>query len=99
MNKVLNLLGLAARAREIIVGEEFCLKAMSKHPKGVAFLANDAGNNIKKKMNDKAHTFEYTVINTYSTEELSKAIGKKNRKIVVVTNEGFNRKFREYLTY
>jgi ribosomal protein L7Ae-like RNA K-turn-binding protein len=99
MNNILSLLGLAARARAIILGEEFCLKAMAKHPKGIVFLATDAGENITKKVLNKSTTYDYTIIQKFNTEELSNAIGKKNRKLIVITDNGFNRKFREYLSY
>ena len=50
MNKILNLLGLAARARMITLGEEFVLKTLPKGPDNLVFLASDAGKNISGKI-------------------------------------------------
>lgn len=97
MDKILNLLGLTMRARKVVLGEEFVLKELSKQNNPVVFLANDSGDNIKKKVNDKTKLFDFTLITRYSSEELSKAIGKENRRLILVNDKGFCKKFREYL--
>ena len=94
--KILNLLGLATRARKIILGEEFVLKAM-RNTNLIVFLASDAGSNITKKIINKAHTFNCTIIDIFTTDELSKAIGKENRKVMIIDDRGFNKKIQEYL--
>ena len=96
MDKILNLLGLATRARKIVLGEDFVLRAMSKQNK-VVFLANDAGENIRKKINNKAESFNCLVIDMYSSDQLSNAIGKQNRKVILVDDKGFNKTFTEYV--
>lgn len=98
MNKVLGLLGLATRARKTVLGEELVLKAMAKEQQGIVFLASDAGSNITKKIQNKAKTYQYSVINNYTSNEISSAIGKKNRMLVLVSEQGFVKKFKEYLT-
>lgn len=97
MNKTLNLLGLAARARMIILGEEFVLKTLPKGPNNLVFLASDAGNNISAKIINKTNTYGALIVNSFTTDELSKAIGKENRKVILVTDKGFIDKFKEYL--
>jgi ribosomal protein L7Ae-like RNA K-turn-binding protein len=37
------------------------------------------------------------MINSFTTDELSKAIGKENRKVILITDKGFIKKFKEYL--
>jgi ribosomal protein L7Ae-like RNA K-turn-binding protein len=98
MNKILNLLGLATRGRYVVLGEELVLKAMSTTPGGIVFLATDSGANITKKIMDKSETYRYTVVNTFDSDELSKAIGKTNRKLILVSDKGFVKKFKEYLS-
>lgn len=95
-DKVLNLLGLAMRARKIVLGEEFVIKTMTKTNKTV-FLAKDAGENITKKIIDKANSFNCVVIKDYSSDELSQAIGKENRKVILIDDLGFSRKIQEYI--
>ena len=94
--KILNLLGLAYRARKVVLGQDFVLKAMSKHNRTV-FLAKDAGENITKKIIDKAQSFNCLVIRDFSSDELSKAIGKENRTVILIDDLGFSRKIKEYI--
>ena len=97
MNKTLNLLGLAARARMITLGAEFVLKTISKSPNNLVFLASDAGKNISEKIINKTETYGAQIIRSYTTDELSKAIGKENRNVILVTDKGFIDKFIEYV--
>lgn len=94
---ILNLLGLAMRARKITVGEEFVLKEITRSPKSVVFLAADSGANITKKVNDRALNNEFTLITHLTSDQLSKAIGKQNRRLILVNDRGFCKKFLEYL--
>lgn len=95
--KILNLLGLAQRARKVVLGEEFVLKGLSKNEHNIVFLASDAGENIKNKILKKTDYYSAFLIDDFSTEELSKAIGKNNRKVILVSDKGFINKFIEYI--
>lgn len=96
LDKTLSLLGLAMRARALVVGESTVLSVISKHPNSVIFLAKDAGQNIQKKIQDKATTYQCTIIQNYTKDELSHALGKSHRTIVLCTDQGFNKTFKEY---
>ena len=95
--KALNLLGLAMRARQVILGEELILKALRTSENALLLLATDCGNNIKKKVHNKANTYQAHLIEEFTTDELSRALGKNNRKLVLVTDKGFIEKFLEYM--
>ncbi len=95
--KILNLLGLAFRARKVTLGEEFVLKELAKDQDNLVFLASDAGKNIKNKIIKKTDYYSVILIDLFTTDELSKAIGKENRKVILVSDKGFNKKFKEYL--
>jgi len=95
--KILNLLGLAQRARKVTLGEEFVLKELSKDQSNLVFLASDAGENIKNKIIKKTDYYSVKLINSFTTDEISKAIGKENRKVILVSDKGFINKFIEYL--
>ena len=95
MQKILNLLGLATRARKIITGEDFCLDGIRNGHVKYLFLASDAGVNTTKRITDKANYYNVLVDNRFSSIELSKAIGKENRKVVGITDEGFAKKIKE----
>lgn len=95
--KVLSLLGLAARARKLVIGENLAIEQFKHNPESIVFLAKDSGQNITKKVQDKAKTYNITVNRDFSSEELSHALGKGNRKLVLVADKGFCMKFLEYL--
>lgn len=95
--KTLNLLGLATRARKVAFGEGLVLDQMKHNKEHIIFLAQDAGSNITKKIYDKAKTYGITVCDSFTTEELSNAIGKTNRTVILVTDKGFSTTFNTYL--
>jgi ribosomal protein L7Ae-like RNA K-turn-binding protein len=84
------------RARKIILGEEFVLKSMAKS-NAMVFIASDSGDNITKKINDKAAFYSCVVVDSFTTDELSKAIGKQNRKVLLLEDKGFIKKINEYI--
>lgn len=94
--KILNLLGLAQRARKLTLGEEFVLKGLTKEH-SLVFLASDAGENIKNKILKKTDYYSVFLIDSFDSNELSKAIGKENRRVILVSDKGFTKKFKEYL--
>jgi ribosomal protein L7Ae-like RNA K-turn-binding protein len=89
-DKRLSLLGLAVRARKVIHGEDAVLHQVAKYANNVLFLAADAGQNITKKIHNKATTYNLHVINTYSSEALSQATGKQHVKVLLITDNGFS---------
>ena len=96
MNKeqVLNLLGLCQRARKLVSGELFSLEKIKSKEAKLVFLASDAGVNTQKRVRDKASFYEIPIFDELSTDELSKAIGKSNRKVVAVIDKGFAEKMK-----
>ena len=95
--KIFNLLGLAYRARKVVLGEEIVLKGLSQNKHNLVFLASDAGDNIKNKIIKKTNYYGATIIDCLTTIELSNSIGKENRKVILVSDKGFIDKFIEYL--
>ncbi|MFP4286347.1 MAG: L7Ae/L30e/S12e/Gadd45 family ribosomal protein [Candidatus Izemoplasmataceae bacterium] len=88
-SKILNLLGLAKRAGKIIDGEGRVLSSFKSEKSMLIFLASDTGENIKKKILDKARFYQVEVNQTYTTDELSRAIGKNNRKVLALIDKNF----------
>lgn len=86
---LLGYLGLAARARKIVSGEEQVLAAIRNQSAKIVFLANDSGINTTKRITDKSSFYHIELITVFSGNELSKAIGKENRKVIAITEEHF----------
>ncbi|MDE5714968.1 MAG: ribosomal L7Ae/L30e/S12e/Gadd45 family protein [Anaeroplasmataceae bacterium] len=89
MNKILSNLGLCQRAGGLISGEENVISLMQSGKVFYLFLANDASLNTKKKITDKAKYYQIEIDDSYTSIELSKAIGKENRMVIGITNKGF----------
>lgn len=95
MQKILNLIGLATRARKTIAGEELVVNSLKRID--LVFLANDAGPNTTKKITTKCGTNGVDVISIFNRDELSKAIGKNNRVVCGIKDIGFANAIRKLL--
>ncbi len=95
MHAILNLLGLAFRAKKVVSGEDFCVEGIRKGEIKYLFLASDAGINTTKKITDKAKYYNVTLDNRFTSSELSGAIGKNNRMVIGVLDIGFAKKMKE----
>ena len=92
---MLKLIGLATRARKIVTGEEFSIKSIKSKEAKLVFLASDAGVNTTKKIKEKCVFYNCTLNTDFTSEELSIAIGYRNRKVVTITSAGFAKKMKE----
>lgn len=85
--KILNLLGLAMRSGNIVSGEEMVIKSIVKAK--MVFLGFDTGPNTTKKITNKCIHNKVKLIRDFSIDEISLAIGKKNRVVCSCLDEGF----------
>ena len=69
--KILNLLGIARRAGELVTGEEMVLKSIQHGQTKLVFLAQDAGTTTQKKFRDKCQSYQVTLCQRYTRTELS----------------------------
>ncbi|CCV64030.1 Ribosomal protein L7A family protein [Alteracholeplasma palmae J233] len=87
MNKTL---GLAYIAKKVVVGTDFVVESLRKKKLFLVVIATDASDNTKKKIYDKSKTYETQVIERLNSEELSKAIGMHNVKVIGILDKGFS---------
>lgn len=88
-DNTLKTLGICARAKKLIYGEELVLESVRNGKCFLIFLASDTGAVAFKNVHDKANFYKVDVIDTYDTSELSMALGQENRKVIGVKDEGF----------
>lgn len=88
-DRVLSMLGMAARAGKVVSGE-FAVEQNVKNQKAtLVFVAVDASENTKKMFHDMC-AFYQTKMLVYGTKEaLGQAIGKEFRASVAVLDQGF----------
>jgi len=94
--KALNMLGLAMRAGKMVTGEEMTLKEIRNEKAALVILASDAGKNTQKKIKDKSSYYEIPLLDVFSTDEISAAIGKP-RMVIGILDQGFARKLQELI--
>ena len=95
-NKMLDTLGLAQKARKCIMGDEL-LNGISKNRVSLVLLANDASERTQKEIKTKASFKNIIVIDLFTKEELSNAVGKFNRVAIGITDDGFSKLFKNYI--
>ncbi|UOF89393.1 ribosomal L7Ae/L30e/S12e/Gadd45 family protein [Fodinisporobacter ferrooxydans] len=93
--KFFQLLGLAMRARSILTGDGTCLQAIRQGQAKAAILAEDAGPNTFKKYHDKCRSYQVPLVVMGDKDTLGQALGKEQRAVIVVTQDGFANRLLE----
>ena len=87
-DKILSLLGIAAKAGNIASGEFQTEKAVKEGKAYLVIVAGDASANTKKKFADMCAYYEVPYHAYADREQLGHCIGKEFRASLAVTNEG-----------
>lgn len=93
--QILNLLGLANKARKTAAGEQEVLRMMP-HAK-LLFVAADASERTRDRFEKKCYFYGTVLVTGFSGEQLAKATGKPLCKIIAVTDQGFSEAIKTYL--
>lgn len=96
--KILNLLGLARRANQLISGEGMVIDAIRKGTPHLVIVAEDASENTKKKLSDKSHYYRIPIVFFADSLCLSQAIGQK-RSVIAICDAGFANKIKQLLNF
>ncbi len=91
MNKnTLGVIGLAARARGIVIGTNQVLEAVRNKKAKLVLIASDVSDNTLKNLTDKSAYYQVCSEQTdITTEELGRAVGHSNTAAIAFTNENF----------
>lgn len=84
-----SLLGLCARARKLVTGEELVIKGVRKKNVYLVIAANDASDGTKKKLQDKCNFYNIPLKFIADRDMIGSAIGKHGRVVVGVIDKGF----------
>lgn len=87
-NKVLSLLGLAMRGRNLVSGEFQTLEAVKNGSAMLVIIAEDASDNTKKLFTNKCSFYEVPILEYGTKDELGRAIGKDMRSSLGVCDAG-----------
>ncbi|OYD09943.1 YlxQ family RNA-binding protein [Paludifilum halophilum] len=94
MDKLYQLLGLAARAGKLVSGEEQVLRAIRSGRAFLVLISQDAAKNAAKKIADKCTYYQVPLSQAGSRRQLGRAVGKGERVVVAVVDPGFSRLMR-----
>ena len=87
-NKVLSMLGLAMRGRNLVSGEFQTEDAVKTGKAMLVIIAEDASENTKKLFHNKCSYYEVPVYEFGTKEALGRSIGKDFRSSVGVCDAG-----------
>ncbi len=87
-DRILSMLGLAARARKLVSGEFSVDKAIKERKAYLVVVAEDASDNTKKEMRDACDFYGVPYMEHGTKDTLGHAIGKEIRASAAVTDEG-----------
>jgi len=93
---MLKLLGLINRTGKLLSGTDIVLDGIRKGQVYCVILATDASLNTTKLISDKTTYYNVPLYIAFKSEELSHAIGKKNRMVLGITDLGFAKKIKEW---
>lgn len=89
--QILQFLGLAARARKLISGEEMVVKEIRNKAK-LVIISSDASDNTMKKIQDKCKSYNVELHVFGDRTDLGHATGKEARVALAITDDGFAKK-------
>lgn len=86
MDKTLSTLGLAYRAKKLVLGEEVLNQIGDIK---LIIIANDISENSRERFLKKCNFYNIEYIDRFTSSEISNALGKNNVKVVGIADEGF----------
>lgn len=90
--KILQMLGLATRARMTTSGEGMAVTEVRSGNAKLVILSDDASANTSKKLHDKCNSYDVDLRVFGTRFELGHAIGKTERVVIAVNDQGFAKK-------
>jgi ribosomal protein L7Ae-like RNA K-turn-binding protein len=93
--RALQWIGLAVRARKVVVGADAVMKAIRSKTATLVVVAVDTGANMAKKYRDKCAFYQIPMLVAFSRLELGSACGKGQTVAVAFTDAGFAAKMKE----
>ena len=97
LSKVLTLIGFAYKSRKMVSGEGISLEAIKKNNVKLVFLASDASENTRKRIKDKCSYRDIPVSEELDRLQIGNAIGKDERVVIGITDEGFSQSMLKLL--
>lgn len=96
-NKILSLLGIANRGRNLVSGEFMTEKTVKSYKAYLVIVAEDASDNTKKMFLNMCDFYKVPYYVFGTKEELGHSIGKEMRASLAVIDEGLANAIKKQL--
>ena len=96
-NKIYQMISLCQKARKLAAGEFAAKQAVMDKKALLVIIATDASNNTKKLFNDKCAYRNIICVEWGTKDQLGKFLGKEERAVVAIIDEGLANKISEML--
>ena len=96
-DKVLSLIGLAERSRNVVSGEFSTDKAIKEYKAKLVIAGSDASDNTKKAFRNSCNYYKIPYYEYSTKEELGHGMGKELRAVLAITDEGFAKSIMKLL--
>lgn len=90
--KLCGLIGIATKAGKIVAGTDACLEEIKKGKVSLIMVAEDASDRTKETFKKEAEKCHIAIYEILSIEKMSKAIGKVNKAVIGIKENGFSKK-------
>ncbi len=94
-NKILGLIGLAARARKISFGTDSVEQEIKKKKVNLIIVAKDSSERTKNKFQKLSEEYKIPILIIEEIDTLSKAIGKSNKAIIGIKDINFSNEIQK----
>ena len=95
--KILSLLGLATRSRNLVSGEFMTERSVKDGSAKLVIVADDSSDNTKKEFSDMCEYYQVHIAFVGTKEELGKSMGKEMRASLSITDQGFAKSVNKLL--
>ena len=95
--KLYGIIGLATKAGKLTAGTDACLEGIEKKNIKLVIIATDASDRTKKLVKEKCEQFNVSVYEILTIDEISKSIGKPNKAIIGIKENGFAEKIKKII--
>lgn len=91
------MLGLASKAGRLVSGEDVVRNAIRQKKVKLMIVSEDASDNTKKRFLNAAEFYKVPVVVWGQKEELGSSIGKSDRSVIGICDEGFEKSIRKLM--
>ena len=95
IKRIYGLMGLAMKAGKVGYGADMCEEKIKNGEAHLVIIAEDSSSNTKNKFKEFAEKYNIRIIVIGNMEELSASIGKVNKGVFTILDEGFSNKICE----